>query len=61
MNKTYQDDLYGPVATSGWLDQIENSTQYGNTLFNFSRIKGFFTDNNDSLAGDVSATQCLLY
>ena len=61
MNKTTQDDLYGPFATSGYLNQLQNGTKYGNTFFTFSRMKGLYARDAPSLARDVKATQCVLY
>ncbi|KAL8828506.1 MAG: hypothetical protein Q9191_002545 [Dirinaria sp. TL-2023a] len=65
MNKTdLADDLLGPVATSGYLSQLENSAQYGNTFFTFTRIRALHPEdevNYISTLNNVSATQCLLY
>lgn len=65
MNKTdLADDLFGPVATSGYLSQLQDTTQYGNTFFTFSRIRALHPEDEDdyiSTTNNVSATQCLLY
>lgn len=65
INKTdLADDLLGLVATSGYLDQLQNSTQYGNTFFTFTRIRALHPEdevNYISTLNNVSATQCLLY
>ena len=68
VNRTHEDDLSGPIATSGYLHQLQNTTNFGNTIFNFSRIRA--QGSNDPTAVEtpkindtslVRAEQCLLY
>ena len=69
MNRTGDDDLRGAVATSGYLPAVENATLHGNTIFNFSRIRGIVpnltqadgTYGEPNLRQNVSANQCSLY
>ena len=69
MNRTKEDDLRGAVATSGYLFAVENVTLHGNTIFNFSRIRGItpnlsYADGTymePDLRQNVSANQCFMY
>ena len=65
---THEDEVSGSIATSGYLDQLQNTPQYGNTIFNFSKTRA--QGSNDPTAKEkpkfndtslVKAEQCLLY
>ncbi|KAL8793432.1 MAG: hypothetical protein Q9195_004018 [Heterodermia aff. obscurata] len=61
MNKTEEDDLRGAVATSGYLFPVDNVTLHGNSIFNFSRIRGTTSESGPNLRRNVTANQCFLY